>query len=81
MFTRISEVGKETLTKKISSKSCQTWIMVNYRLELQTLDGNCALGQSFLCASFLFMSVFHFITLKRAKIHIVKPCAWEKGLD
>jgi len=75
MFTRISKVGRETLTKKISSKSCHVWALVNYRLELQTLDGNCALGQSFLCAFFLFMSVCHSLTLKGEKIHTLKPCA------
>ncbi len=38
------------LLRKIYSKSCQVWTMVNYKLELQTLGRNCVLGQSFLFA-------------------------------
>jgi len=41
--------------------------MFNYRLELQTLDGNCVLEKSFICASFLFMSVCCSSTLKGKK--------------
>ncbi len=50
--------------------------MVNYRLELQTLDGNCVLGQFF-----LFTNVCHSFTLKGEKIHTLEPYGWEKGLD
>jgi hypothetical protein len=66
--------GYHKLVKKLwlrifFSKSCQVWTMVNCWFEFQTLDGNCGLGQSFLCASFLFMSVCHSLTLEGGKIH------------
>jgi hypothetical protein len=67
--------------RKFSSKSCQVWTMGSCRLELQTLDGNCVFGQSFMCASFLFTSVCHSLTLKEEKIHTLEPCSWEKSLD
>ncbi len=72
---------KKYWLKKISSRSCQVWTRVNCRLELQTLDGNCVFGQSFMCAYFLFMNVCHSFTLKGEKIHTLKPCSWEKNLD
>jgi hypothetical protein len=55
--------------------------MVSCRLELQTLDGNCVFGQSYLCAFFLFMNVCRSLTLKGERIHTLEPCSWEKGLD
>jgi hypothetical protein len=49
--------------------------MVSYRLELQTLDGNCVFGQPCLCAFFVFMSVCRSLTLKGEKIHTLEPCS------
>ncbi len=55
--------------------------MVSCRLELQTLDGNCVFGQSFMCASFLFTSVCYSLTLNGEKIDALEPYGSEKNLD
>jgi hypothetical protein len=78
---RYQKLVEKYWLRKISSKSCQVWTMVNCRLELQTLDGNCVFGQSFMCAYFLFMSVCYSLTLNGEKIHTLEPYSWEKKLD